>query len=69
MARKPRIHYPGAFYHVIARGNDRQKIFRDEEDYQIYLAFLKEYKERYHFILYAYALIGSSIFAQGFLRI
>ena len=23
MARKPRIHYQGAFYHVIVRGNNR----------------------------------------------
>jgi hypothetical protein len=22
MARRPRIHYPGAFYHVMLRGND-----------------------------------------------
>jgi hypothetical protein len=25
MGRKPRIHFPGAFYHVINRGNQRQK--------------------------------------------
>lgn len=31
MARKPRIHFPGAFYHVIARGNRGQKIFRVKE--------------------------------------
>ena len=33
MPRKPRIEYPGAFYHVIARGNQRQKIFKDKSDY------------------------------------
>jgi len=27
MARKPRIHFAGALYHVILRGNDRQDIF------------------------------------------
>jgi REP element-mobilizing transposase RayT len=27
MARKPRIEYEGAFYHVITRGNRKQKIF------------------------------------------
>ena len=30
MARKPRIHFPGALYHVIAQGDRRQKIFRRE---------------------------------------
>jgi hypothetical protein len=28
MARKPRVHFPGALDHVIVRGNQRQKIFR-----------------------------------------
>jgi hypothetical protein len=28
MARRPRINYPGAFYHVMLRGNDKQTIFR-----------------------------------------
>jgi REP element-mobilizing transposase RayT len=38
MARKPRIHYPGAVYHVILRGNAGQPIFFDERDrYRFYL--------------------------------
>jgi putative transposase len=57
MARKPRIHFPGAFYHVIVRGNGGQDIFRGDDDYRLYLRFLKEYKERYQFSLYAYALM------------
>lgn len=52
MARKPRIHFPGALYHVIARGNRRERIFRDEKDYQPCLNFLREYKDRYGFYLY-----------------
>jgi len=51
MAKKPRIHFPGAFYHVIARGNRGQKIFPDDEDYERYLSFLKEYKARFRFLL------------------
>ncbi len=43
MARKPRIQFPGAFYHVIARGNGGQKIFRDSQDYERYLSYLREY--------------------------
>ncbi len=57
MARKPRIHFPGAFYHVIVRGNGGQDIFRGDEDCQLYLRFLKDYKERSPFIIYAYALM------------
>jgi putative transposase len=56
MARKPRIEFEGAFYHVIARGNQRQKIFKDEEDFKKYLNLLTFYKERYKYLLYAYAV-------------
>ncbi len=61
MARKPRIHFPGAFYHVIARGNRGQKIFRDDQDYQRYLSVLREYKARFGFLLYAYTLMPTHI--------
>jgi hypothetical protein len=46
MARKPRVHYPGGLYHVIARGNRGHKVFRRAQDYRVYLKFLEEYKER-----------------------
>ena len=61
MARKPRIQYPGAFYHVIARGNGGQKIFRDSQDYERYINFLREYKVRFGFLLYAYTLMPNHI--------
>ena len=38
MARKPRIHYPSAAYHVILRGNAGDPVFFDERDrYRLYL--------------------------------
>ena len=33
MARPLRIEYPGAIYHVMARGNGRQAIFHSDDDY------------------------------------
>ncbi|MBI4708133.1 MAG: transposase [Candidatus Omnitrophica bacterium] len=54
MARKPRIEFEGALYHVITRGNQRQKIFRDEKDYKKYLEILSEYKKQYKYRLYSY---------------
>lgn len=61
MARKPRIEYPGAFYHVITRGNRRGTIFKDDKDRERFLQMLLEYKERYGFILYAYTLMNNHI--------
>jgi REP element-mobilizing transposase RayT len=61
MARKPRIEYNGAFYHVITRGNQRQKIFKDNKDYTRYLTILVDYKNRYKYLLYAYVLMNNHV--------
>ena len=61
MARRPRIHFAGAFYHVISRGNRRQGIFRDEKDLKAFLACLSDCKTRFPFQLYAYALMKNHV--------
>jgi REP element-mobilizing transposase RayT len=61
MARKPRIEFEGAFYHVISRGNQKQKVFRSDADYARYFDLLARYKERYGFRLYAYVLMGNHV--------
>ena len=42
MSRKLRIEYPGAMYHVMNRGDQREDIFRDDEDRQKFLSTLGE---------------------------
>ena len=42
MARRLRIQYPGAMYHVMNRGDQREAIFRDDEDRQRFLSTLGE---------------------------
>ena len=61
MARKPRIEFEGAFYHVIARGNHRQKIFKDEEDFTRYVEIISDYKGQYKYRLYAYVLMNNHV--------
>jgi putative transposase len=39
---KKRIWYSGCTYHITARGNHRNDIFRDDTDYEIYLMMMKE---------------------------
>lgn len=41
-SRKLRKWYPNAMYHITSRGNSRSDIFRDKEDYQIYITIIKE---------------------------
>lgn len=61
MPRKPRIEYSGAFYHVITRGNQKQKIFKDQSDYQKYLLTLTTYKNRTGCRIYAFVLMSNHV--------
>jgi len=59
MARKPRIHYQGALYHVIVRGNNRTYIFKNRENKAEYKKIVSKYKKRYRFKLYAYCIMDN----------
>ncbi len=61
MARKPRVEYPGALYHVIARGNNRQPVFITQKNYQCYLDLLIKVKDELPFILYSFCLMPNHI--------
>ncbi|WP_048601431.1 REP-associated tyrosine transposase [Rubeoparvulum massiliense] len=61
MARKPRIWFPGAIYHITARGNRRSSLFHDQRDYRKYFALLKETRTEFPFILHAYCLMPNHI--------
>lgn len=59
MARKPRIEYPGAVYHVLARGNRRERVFLSDQDYRAFLECLGEACERTGWVVHAYVLMGN----------
>jgi putative transposase len=59
MARSIRIEYPGAFYHVMARGNRRELIFLDDDDRRFFLRTLSEACERTGWRVHAWVLMGN----------
>jgi REP element-mobilizing transposase RayT len=59
MARPLRPIFPGGFYHVTARGNDRQTIFADDADYSLFLIVLASVVARYRVRWHAYCLMGN----------
>ena len=61
MGYPPRLCFDGAIYHVTARGDNREPIFLDTEDYRRYLTLLRRYKDRFRFTLYAYALMPNHV--------
>ena len=61
MARKPRIEFPGALYHVFSRGNNKQPVFKCETDYEAFLERVKRYSEKYLFKVFVYVLMPNHI--------
>ena len=51
----------GLIYHVINRGNNRQKVFRKPADFQAFLQALADLKNRKPFELYGYCLMTNHI--------
>jgi putative transposase len=61
MPRTARIAPRDYVYHVLTRGNNRQNIFKDEEDFGKYIEILGKYKERYQYKLYHYVLMTNHV--------
>lgn len=59
MARPLRIEYPGAFYHVTARGNEQKDIFKSQRDREKFLSYLEAAVQRYGAIIHAYCLMNN----------
>ena len=59
MARPLRINYPGALYHITARGNERKAIVRDDDDRKRFVQTVAQVVERYRIICYAWVLMDN----------
>jgi putative transposase len=59
MARKVRIQYPGAIYHVMNRGDRREAIFEDDEDRERLLETLAQACQKTGWQVHAYCLMRS----------
>jgi len=59
MARPLRIEFEDALYHLCGRGNERQKIFRDERDHAQFIELLDRSRARYDVAVLAFVLMGN----------
>ncbi|HUJ16831.1 MAG TPA: transposase [Nitrospirota bacterium] len=57
MARPLRIEYPGAVYHVTARGNEKKPVFKDDADRLNFLNTLQHVNKRYNWLCQTYCLM------------
>ena len=61
MARKPRLYYPGALYHVMLRGNGGQPIFFSSPDYRQFYHLLQEAYQRFDHRIHAFCLMSNHV--------
>ena len=61
MARLPRFVLPDQPHHIIQQGNDNQLIFREPEDYQRFLVWLKESAREFKVAIHAYVLMPNHL--------
>ena len=57
MARKLRVQYEGAIYHLINRGDRREVIFKDDKDRELFLETLGQASEKTDWQVHAYCLM------------
>ena len=57
MSRPLRVHIPGILYHVVSRGNNKQRIFIDDDDCRLFLRLLGDTLARFRVGCSAYCLM------------
>jgi len=57
MGRPLRISYPGAFYHVTSRGNERRSIYQTKQDFEKFMGYLESATERYGARIHCFCLM------------
>jgi len=59
MARQLRIEYPGAFYHITSRGNQKERVFFSDHDRIILLDCLRDANKKYGAVIHTYCLMDN----------
>jgi putative transposase len=59
MARKLRVQYPGAIYHVMSRGDRQEDIFKDDADRGVFLKTLEEVCQKTDWQIHAWCLMSN----------
>ena len=57
MPRRGRIDYPGALHHIMVRGMEQRKLFKDDKDRRVFLNRLGRFLESTSTKCHAYALM------------
>ena len=61
MLRTARVVAKGYPHHVTQRGNYKQSVFEEDNDYVQYLEWLKDYSKKYSLDIWAYCLMANHV--------
>ena len=61
MPRRPRLVVPDIPVHIVQRGNDRMACFRQDGDYLVYLALLRQACQKFRCLVHAYCLMTNHV--------
>lgn len=59
VSRPLRVAFPGAFYHLTCRGNNREMVFLDEDDFESFCVVLEQVVDRFGFRVHGYCVMGN----------
>ncbi len=59
MSRPLRCEFPGSWYHVTARGNERKNIFRDERDREPFVELLADLEARFEMEVHGFVFMDN----------
>lgn len=61
MPRQLRLILPGVAVHIVQRGNNRAACFRQDADYLVYLAHLRQLSDKHECAVHAYCLMTNHV--------
>jgi putative transposase len=59
MSRPLRLEFPGAFYHITSRGNERRTVFYSRPDRERFYGYLEAAADRYGSVIHAFCLMSN----------
>ena len=59
MSTPLRVEVPNGIYHITARGNSQDAIYRDDVEREVFLELLERARTKYSWIVLAYCLMGN----------
>jgi len=59
MSRPLRLEFAGALYHITSRGNGRNIIYFQDDDFELFLQILGDVCEHYNWVVHAYCLMSN----------